>query len=402
MTSGKSILSGSKTEWLSEIAKSIQLREGVEGVIRALWTLYGGKVHSTRDWSAALQIPVPVLAAMRRELERRSILETGPKLRLTETGAATLNALFGEQERLDQTCAVCQGTGRFLPPEAMPVLEEFRAYCDQRPQADVTLDQSHATPETGISKALLLLERGLLARPIFLMGDDDLISIACYLVRKRFIPKADKLGVLAVADIDSRYLELIDKASQREIQVREYDVRNDFPDDWREKFAVALTDPAYTENGITAFSYRCCNALEESGTLLLSMPFPEAPSLSAIQKNLLEMGFAVREILPGFNRYHGASLHASRTNLIIGEKIYLPPEKSFSLRYTPLYTGEVRLPGSIYACTMCETRYKVGPGTNFLTIQDLKKSSCGECGNEVFRRLSAWDIENSNDAPLTQ
>lgn len=402
MNSTKSLLTGSKTEWLSELAQAIQLREGVEGVIRALWELTRGKIRSTRDWSAALQIPVPVMAAMRRELERRAILETGNLIRITKAGTEALNALFGEQERIDQTCPTCQGAGHFLPPEAMPVLEEFRSFCEQRPQADVTLDQSHATPETGISKALLLLEKGLLARPIFFMGDDDLISLACLLVRQRFMPQAKNIGSLVVADIDARYLDLIDKLSNGQIQIREYDIRNELPGDLHEKFTVALTDPAYTENGITAFSYRCLNALEGDGTLLLSMPFPDSSTLSAIQKNLLEMGFTIREIRLGFNRYFGASLHANRTNLIIAEKIGLTPEKSFCLRYTPLYTGEVRLPGSIYACTACETRYSVGPGNLYPTIHALKNKGCEECGNNVFRRLSKWDVENVGNSPLLE
>ncbi len=383
----------SRNKWLAELAESIQLREGVEGIIRCLWALYGKKIRSTRDWSASVQIPVPVLAALRKELEKRNILNPGPKLSLHESGIFQLETLFGKQERIDSTCTACNGTGRFIPPEIMPVLEEFQVLCEKRPNADVTLDQSHATPETGIRKALLLLEKGLLSRPLFFMGDDDFISLACLLLRKRFLSNHEKSGTMMVADIDARYLDLIRELSQERIQVRQYDVRDELPIDLHDKFSVALTDPAYTENGITAFAYRCQEALENHGTLFLSMPFSDGSTLGAIQTNLLNMSFVFRDILIGFNHYHGACLHASRTNLIIAEKIGIPPEKSIRLRYTPLYTGDIRTPGAIYSCSGCNIQYPVGPDCKYLTIHELKKAGCGNCGNNVFRRISARDFE---------
>lgn len=384
----------SRIQWIADLAKAIQLREGVEGIIRCLWALYGKNIRSTRDWSAAVQIPVPVLAALRKELEKRNILNPGPKLSLHESGFHQLETLFGKQEWIDTSCLACHGTGRFIPPEIMPVLEEFKGLCEKRPNADVTLDQSHATPETGIRKALLLLEKGLLSRPLFLMGDDDFISLACLLIRKRFISNHEKCGTIMVADIDSRYLDSIRALSQEQIQVRHYDIRDELPTDLHDRFSVALTDPAYTENGITVFSYRCQEALETHGTLLLSMPFSDGLALGAIQTHLLNMSFVFREIHIGFNRYHGACLHASQTNLIIAEKIGLPPEKSIRLRYTPLYTGDIRTPGAIYSCSACNIQYPVGTDCKYLTIHELKKAGCENCGNNVFRRISARDFEN--------
>ena len=390
------------SEWLAELAKAIRLREGVEGITRSLWALYRGSIDTTRDWSGSVKIPVPVMAALRRELEKRKILVKDKKLQLTSSGKRRLQDLFGQQEKIDSACLSCRGTGRILPVEVYPVIEEFKTICGQRPHVDVTLDQSHATPETGVRKALFLLEKGLLARSIFFMGDDDFISIACMLVRKRFMPESENVGPLTVADIDPRYLDLITDLSGGTIQVRQYDIRDELPPDLNESHSVALTDPAYTVNGITAFSYRCRQALEQNGTLLLSMPFPDGENLNAIQKNLIDMGFALREIHPGFNRYHGASMHANQTNLIIAEKIGSPPEKSFLLRYTPLYTGELRPPHVQYICTLCNTVHQVGADSNYLTIHNLKENGCEECGNDVFRRLSSPQPDDSTDPSQTQ
>ncbi|HOJ59984.1 MAG TPA: bis-aminopropyl spermidine synthase family protein [bacterium] len=373
--------------WLQEIAQAVSLREGVEGVARALWTVYASKIPSTREWSRQLHIPVPVLAALRRELEKRDILTPGEGLRLSPAGAKRLEEWFGRHEPVSQTCPACQGRGRILPPEAYPLLEEFRDFCVRRPAVDVTLDQSHATPETGIRKALYLLENGLLGQSLFFAGDDDFISLACWLARKRFLPDPNQWKPIQVIDIDPRYLDVISELSEGAIQVQVQDVREDWPAEWKDNFHVALTDPAYTENAIAVFSARCHHVLRRGGILLLSMPLPDGSSLAGIESNWLGMGWAIREILPRFNEYEGASIHAHQSCLFICEKVFdLPPEKSLPLRYTPFYTGDIRPPGADYECALCEFIISVGPGREFNTIQALKEAGCPECGYTSFRR----------------
>ena len=387
--------------WLEDLAQAIRLREGSEGVSRPLWVLYSETIRSTREWSRRIKIPVPVLAALRRELEKRDILETGKKIALTEAGIQRMKALFGRCERLVQTCSTCLGRGRILPPEAMPVLEEFRILCERRPDVDVTLDQSHATPETGIRKALLLLEMGLLGQPVFFLGDDDLISIACFLVRKHFLPDASRMASLFVADIDTRYLDLISELSDGSINVLQYDVRNEFPDELKGKFKAVLTDPAYTENAITAFSYRCYSSLGQGGNLLLSMPIPDAETLLAIERNLIETGWSIQDIRPQFNEYEGASIHAHQSSLFICEKVFsLPPEKSPDLRYTPFYTGDVRPPGGTYICTSCSMEFQIGCERKHVTIKELKRAGCPECGNQTFRRAGPLKENESKNSGL--
>ncbi len=389
-----------KTEWLSGIAQSIQLREGIEGVTKALWALYRKKIHSTRDWSAEIRIPVPVLAAMRRELEKRDFFVTDQKLKITEKGSELLRNLFGKQEFVNQQCSACLGTGRITSPESFAVIEKFEAICQSRPEVDVTLDQSHATAETGVRKALFLLEKGLLGRSIIFMGDDDLISVACFLVRKRFMSELEAPGELFVADIDDRYLSYIKDITCDYIKTFKYDVREPLPTELHDRFDAALTDPSYTLNGITTFAHRCNVAVKTGASLLLSMPFPSGSELNPIQSNLLDMGWVINEIHPNFNHYHGASIHANQSSLLVVEKVLSPtPEKSSRLRYTPFYTGEVRPPGGIYACTACDTRYAVGPEHKYLTIKDLKKAGCAECENGSFRKLSSQELNKSSGDP---
>lgn len=327
----------------SELAEAVRLREGIDGISRALWLLCSRKVPSTRDWSQELHIPVPVLAALRRELEKRNILEPGKGLRLTEEGKHWLDQQFGAHEIPTSKCQVCKVKNHILPPEMMPLLEEFEDVCFDRPEADVKLDQSHATPKTGIKKALYLLENGYLGQSLFFLGDDDLISIASLLLRDEFLNHKHDLGEICVSDIDERYIDLITVLSEDSISTIKYDAKNELPEELHEQFNVALTDPAYTVNGITTFAYRCVQALKPDGLLLLSMPMMDPKSLNIIQGNLIRSGMALKEIIPDFNEYIGASIHAHVTSLFIWQKTATTQEKPENLGYTPFYTREQRM-----------------------------------------------------------
>jgi N4-bis(aminopropyl)spermidine synthase len=381
--------------WLAEIADAISLREGIQGVTKALWELHRENAHTTRHWSRTIHIPVPVLAALRRELEKCGLLEQGDQLKLTPGGKEKLQTIFGTSRCSDTLCPTCHGVTQILPPEAYPVLEQFRELSQTRPEVDVTLDQSHATPESAIRKALFLLNRGALADSIFFLGDDDAISLACLLVRQHFLTSTAPFGRLCVADIDTRYLEYLASISEGRIETIQYDVRHDFPLELTDSFKTVLTDPAYTENGVTLFSYRCIQACQKGGTLLLSMPMFSPNILRNIQLNLLQMGWAISGILPRFNEYVGASVHAHGSCLFICERENeVPPEKSISLRYTPLYTGDMRSPGGVYECTACGNRVTVGPKEEWKTIQQLKQEGCFECENHSFKRIQSVADEN--------
>lgn len=384
---------------LADLAQAIRLREGVEGVQRALWVLYSQDIPSTRVWSAELRIPVPVLAALRGELERRNVIESGRGYRLTNAGRSWLAEIFSIRETISSTCPSCQGSGRVLPSEIYPILEEFSEICADRPAADVTLDQSHATPETGIRKALMLLEKGLLAEPLLFLGDDDLISVACHLMRRRFA--SENAAEIRVLDIDTRYLDYINTVTSGDVATQQYDVREAIPQDLPGKFKVAFTDPAYTSNALTAFSFRCMQALQKEGLLLLSMPVPDLNTYHHLQKQLISMNFVLQEIHPNFNQYFGASLHAHVSTLFVCQKtVAQEPNESSFLHFSPFYTGETRITGGIYECTLCDTIYKVGPGEEYITVQELKEAGCHECGNTFFRRLGSRSSDSDPSSEL--
>ncbi|MDX9753644.1 MAG: hypothetical protein RBU29_06760, partial [bacterium] len=75
------------------------------------------------------------------------------------------------------------------------------------------------------------------------------------------------------------------------------------------------------------------------------------------------------------------------------------PENSFSLRYTPLYTGDMRTPGGRYQCTVCGTIHHTGPDQEYKTIHELKEAGCFECGNSSFHRLGSEANPSDSNRP---
>ena len=388
---------------MQELADAVRLREGAEGVSRALWAIYREDAHTTHEWSRELGIPVPVLAALRRELEKREILRPGRGLAFTETGLEQMQALFGRATPAAEAMDSPHQNEYALSPELFPLLEEFEYLSAQRPRADVTLDQSHATAETCIRRAALLWRKGLLGKSLLFMGDDDLISLACWLARDAWFEDPERLPPIYALDVDPRYLDFIGELSDREIITQPYDVREELPQNLHGVADVALTDPAYTTNAVIAFAWRCYQATVSQGRLFLSIPPFDAQALGETQTRLTQMGWALRSIYPKFNQYLGASIHAHVSDLNLLEKFMAKsPEKCFEMRYTPFYTGDTKTPGGHYQCTACASLYLVGPGQTYATIQDLKAAGCDECGNDLFTRLpgGADSPQDNHGSPM--
>ena len=68
---------------LEEVARATRLREGAEGVAQVLRTIYASDRIKLGDISREVGVPVPVVAAVRRELERVCLLERDKGLALT-------------------------------------------------------------------------------------------------------------------------------------------------------------------------------------------------------------------------------------------------------------------------------------------------------------------------------
>jgi predicted methyltransferase len=205
----------------------MRLNEGEEAVRRVLREIHRRGKVGTKDLARATRLPIPVAAAIRRELEKAGLVARKGGAVLTDMGLEFVEGVLGMVADHSKT----EGS-RVIALEHKPILKKLREASSRRPSADPKLDQTHATPETALRRALYMLDEGSLAgRNALLLGDDDLTSVAMGLlnVAKR----------ITVVDIDGRLLETITGISEEEgldIECVLHDLREPLPEDLKGAF----------------------------------------------------------------------------------------------------------------------------------------------------------------------
>jgi predicted methyltransferase len=371
---------------LEETANAASLREGIEGVRSILAAVVLAENIPLKQLAQAVHMPLPVVAAVRRELEKRGILARDKGVCLTEKGEA-LVAEFGIVSDQDFSCVECSGTGFVVPDSLQDVLELLQLV--KRPEVNVQLDQAFALPETSLRRAVYALQAGALTgRNVVFMGDDDLISIAVALLLKKFSPAQS----IVVLDIDERILGLIESLSaQHELNIEcvSYDAREPLPQDLFGRFQTFFTDPPYTVNGLHLFLTRAAQALADGPGRqgFLSFGHKDPDSDLEVFRTIGECGFAPLEIIPGFNTYSGGGIigNSSRMVRLTSGTGQLGAETGhFS---EPIYTGEINVSYRHYDCTGCGHVHRVGIDYHHETIEALKKAGCAECGAATFKLM---------------
>ncbi len=300
---------------LADVAADARLAEGPEGVRRVLRAVYRAGTLPVRDLSREAGLPVPVVAAVRGELERRGWVERRGGVVLSSAGRRAVEKELG------------LGCRRRFPRPVFPALDDgmrslharMEAFGEQRPAVDVRLDQSHATAETALRRAVYLYENdGLEGRDILVLGDDDLTCLAIGLL-------ADHLGIsvgcMVVLECDSRlvtYLNATSRETGQALEAVEHDLRSDLPSDITGRFDLFFTDPPYTLAGLSLFVSRGAAGLRpevgKQGYICFGNRRPE--EAAAAVGTITETGLAPVEIVPDFNRYVGAQMLAGVSHMI--------------------------------------------------------------------------------------
>ncbi|MSS70445.1 MAG: putative methyltransferase [Candidatus Latescibacteria bacterium] len=323
---------------LSDVAAATDLREGEEGV-RAILSVVGrAGALSLRDLARRVRMPVPVVAAVRRELEKRGLLDRRGGLALSGKG---LDLVDVEMDAAPGCrCPACDGEGFVIPEAFSPLLYRLREMAADRPAVDVTLDQSHAAPETALRRALYLRESEALDRDLLVLGDDDLTSLAVGLLRRQLHLK----GRLAVAEIDPRLVACLRRVSDAEgfdIEVHPHDLRAPLPGPLIGTFDAFLTDPPYTLEGLRLFVSRGGSALRPGvgRQAFICFGHRSPDEQREVVRTISDAGLGIVEMRPAFNRYDGAQLLAGVSAMIraVTTSHTVPPEDPYN---GPLYTAD--------------------------------------------------------------
>jgi predicted methyltransferase len=366
-----------------DVATRMNLKEGEEAVRRILREVYRRGKVGTKDLARATRLPIPVAAAIRRELEKGGIVARKGGATLTEAGKKYVEENLG-MTKLRLISSGRQGERTPLTGEHEAILVKLREHANKRPAPLPQLDQAHATPETALRRALYMLEKGDLAgRAVLFLGDDDLTSVA-----------AGLLGVarrLTVVDVDERLLDTINEISEMEelgIECVHHDLREPLPEGFAGEFDTFFTDPPYTSQGLRLFLSRGVQALRSRKTANVYVAFADKPPLEMLEvhRAILGMGLFVEELLPRFNEYEGAEIFANTTFLA---RLTATEEAEPAMRGAfqgEMYTGEVRPTLRVYRCR-CGEEIEVGTGREYTTVEELKSRGCPGCGSKEGFRL---------------
>jgi predicted methyltransferase len=378
---------------LHELAQRTQLREGPAGIEAVLRTIHRAGGLTGKELARQTRLPVPVITAVRRELERAGLVAPGPTIRLTPQGLVLIEGAWGWVGK-GFLCRVCRGHRVVAGAEWSAARARLDIWFARNPTVDVTLDQSHCTPDTNLRRALYMQTQGALAgKAVLLLGDDDSVSLAVGLVGQVLSPgAAGRLTRrLAVVDTDERILAHLRRAAAAEgfvVETLQHDLRAPLPPDLLGQFDTVMTDPPYTLAGLELFVSRAVSALTpEPGKQLFPSFGHRAPAEQvALQSRLAAMGLAVTEVLPGFNEYRGAGVLAGVSQLIYAVTTEDMRPLVTETYEGPLYTGEVRPTVRRYRCMGCGTKLQVGQaeGTVAPTIEQLKAQGCPRCGAQLF------------------
>lgn len=376
---------------LQKVIQNINIEEGKEAVINTLVNIYFKEGISTKELAKSNLLPIPLVVAIKKEFIKEEILLQDRGIRLTRKGKDFVEKELGfyglNKELYMKLC---------LEPwkehkEIREIKEELGEIFINRPQADVTIDQSKCTLDTAMKRAVLCLKNSsLIGKKVLCVGDDDLVSIALgFLLKKLFTDIKYSKTSIFVLDIDERIINYINNiAEEKQLPVKsEYvDLRKPLPQKFRGKFDSFFTDPPYTLQGMNLFLSRGIEALKYQCGLNVFLSYAhKSPEFElAMQKNFVTMGLRVSEILTSFNAYDGAGIIGG-----VGQMIVLKTtngSKSLIEGYyeESIYTGELKVTVRLYKCKNCGEVIKVGNSEHFKTIEELKEKGCNKCGGNLL------------------
>src|SRR5205085_8710618 len=108
MDEANETLAGVAQTLLSDLAAKTRLREGAAGIEAVLRTIHRHAGLTGKDLARHTRLPIPVVTAIRRELERAGLVQPGPYIRLSPQGLVLVEGAWG-WVGTGFLCPLCQG-----------------------------------------------------------------------------------------------------------------------------------------------------------------------------------------------------------------------------------------------------------------------------------------------------
>jgi len=245
---------------------------------------------------------LPEFFELLQQMENEGLIRVSDgNVELTEKGIELCESLgLRKIDRFE--CGCCGGTGYVINEFFQDVMKEYSKIAEDRPEAIEKYDQGFISLDGVIRRVEFVYERGdLLKTRIFVVGDDDLFSLASALTG---LPEK-----VFVIDIDERLIDFINRKADEyglPVEAMVYDVQQAFPNELKRKFDVFVTDPVETIPGIKLFLSRGVSTLKGVGCAgYFGLTTLEASRRKwfEIQMMIHEMGFVITDMRRKFNVY---------------------------------------------------------------------------------------------------
>ena len=289
---------------MKEIVEKVKEKTDIPVYERTVRNVISAVQSSSDTWRIVdlSEEPLPLVVTVLEVLKDLGYVQFRDGVFLTEEGKRFAER-YGIGRREDYTCPYCKG--KTVDIETFKdLLERFKEIVKNRPEPKHEFDQAYVTPETTVARVIFMHTRGDLEnREVFVLGDDDLTSIALMLSG---LPKR-----IAVLDIDHRLTEFIEKTAEEigydNIEIFTFDLRKPLPEYALRKFDTFITDPPETVDAIRAFVGRGIATLKGPGCAGYFGITRRESSLNKwrdIQKLLLnEFQVVITDIVRNFNEY---------------------------------------------------------------------------------------------------
>ena len=381
-------------QYLQKVSNNIKIDEGQLVLQNILINIYFKEGISTKELARINLLPIPITTAIKKEFIKQGILLQENGVRLTQRGKDYIEkelGFSGLNKELYRNLLMDPGKEQ---KEIIEIKQQMTEIFNNRPEVDVSLDQSKCTIETAVKRAFLCLKNStLINKKILCLGDDDLVSIAIgFLLKKLYADIRYNKTKIVVMDIDQRILEYIRAISEKEnlpIECIPVDFKMPLPVKYKDGFDCLFTDPPYTLQGMELFLSRGIEALKKESGLSIFLSYGQkSPDFYLnMQKIFSDMGLIVVEIKNSFNRYDGAGIIGGVGQMIVLRSTGRTKATIENAFEGKIYTGEFNVTVRYYQCLKCGEIIEVGATKDIKTIEDLKKSRCCRCKNQTFKLI---------------
>ena len=289
---------------MKEIIREIKEKSPINVYERSVTNVLEAIASSKDFWKIVdlSEEPLPLVADIIETLKKKGYVRIEDGIVFTEEGRrlAEKQGVVGKREL---TCRACSGRGISIE-DFKDLLKDFEEIVKERPIPKQEFDQAFVTPETVIARLAFMVSRGdLVNKEIFVIGDDDLTSVALMLSN---LPKR-----ITVIDIDRRLTNFIEKIAGKmgyeNIDILTFDIREQLPDHLKNRFDTFITDPPETIYAIKAFVGRGISSLRApgcAGYLGLTRRESSLDKWMRIERVLIdEFKVTITDIVRNFNEY---------------------------------------------------------------------------------------------------